>query len=101
MKCEKRFPMPRENSNQCFLTSEVEWTRKFRWNRNQPSATTGKNVTVVCVKMNISLVNASEDILAAAVAAGGNTTYDENMFDPALCGNLTSDYIRVSRPEIS
>ena len=52
--------------------------------------------------MNISLVNASEDILAAAVAAGGgNTTYDENMFDPALCGNLTSDYIRVSRPEIS
>ena len=52
--------------------------------------------------MNISLVNASEDICdAVAGVPGGNATDDNNMFDPELCGNLTSDYIRVSRLEMS
>ena len=45
-------------------------------------------------KMNISV--ASEDIFSDLPV--GNATDDVNMFDTRICGNLTSDYVRVSKP---
>ena len=44
--------------------------------------------------MNISV--ASEDIFSDLPV--GNATDDVHMFDTTICGNLTSDYVRVSKP---